>query len=133
MIDIQLRFDIKDFDPLIEISFNGKVLYDGPARHEYNFNCETIHGLKSANNKLQIRRYGKDYKLHQDEKRDQAVIIKEISLNGTTFPDMASYGEFVTDTNETLHTNYLGHNGLYTFRFGSPVESWMVNKMYLHM
>jgi len=130
MISIDLQFKILSFNPMIEIVYNGETLYKGVAKESYSFYKNVRFGLKENRNILEIKRYGKDYKLHQAGDRDQAVIIKYIKLNGMTFPHIAMHGNFVTDRGEQLKTDYLGHNGVYTFNFGYPVETWIVNYMY---
>ena len=130
MINIDIKFEILSFNPMIEIVYNGELLYKGVAKDSYSFHKNTRFGLKENRNILEIKRYGKDYKLHQSGEQDQAVIIREIKLNGMTFPHIAMHGNFVTDRGEHLKTDYLGHNGVYKFIFGYPVETWIVNCMY---
>jgi len=133
MINIHLEFEVLAFDPAVEISFNGESLYKGIAKKSFNFNKHVKFGLKEKRNTLEIKRYGKNYNEHQSGDKDQAVIIKDIKLNDMSFPHITMHGEFVTDKNETLKTNYLGHNGVYTFTFGHPVETWITNHMYVGM
>ena len=133
MINIQLEFEVLAFDPAVEISFNGESLYKGIAKKSFNFNKNVKFGLKEKRNTLEIKRYGKTYNEHQSGDKDQAVIIKDIKLNDMSFPHITMHGEFVTDKNQTLKTNYLGHNGVYTFTFGHPVETWITNHMYVGM
>ena len=133
MINIDIKFEILSFNPMIEIVYNRELLYKGVAKDSYSFHKNTRFGLKENRNILEIKRYGKDYKLHQSGDKDQAVIIKDIKLNDMSFPHITTHGQFVTDKNETLKTNYLGHNGVYTFTFGHPVETWITNHMYVGM
>ena len=117
---------------MIEIVYNGETLYKGVAKESHSFYKNVRFGLKENRNILEIKRYGKDYKLHQTGDSDQAVIIKEIKLNGMTFPHITMHGNFVNEYGEQQKTDYLGHNGVYTFNFGYPVETWIVNYMYKH-
>ena len=133
MINIKLEFEVLAFDPAVEISFNGERLYKGVAKESFHFYKNAKFGLKEKRNTLEIKRYGKNYNEHQSGDKDQAVIIKDIKLNDMSFPHITMHGEFVTDKNQTLKTNYLGHNGVYTFTFGHPVETWITNHMYVGM
>lgn len=130
MIHIELEFEVLDYEPLIQIEFNGKTLYKGVAEKYYSFQAPAIRGLKVFDNEIKISRYGKDYRRHQLGVKDQAVVIKDIKLNGMLFPYITTHGVFTTDRGEKLKTDYLGHNGVYTFNFGYPVETWIANHMY---
>lgn len=132
-IDIDIKFVVKDFNPKIKVMINDTQLYKGVAQEHLRFSTTARWGLKQFNNKLIIERYGKDYKLHQTYSQDQAVIIKEIRLNGVSFPFITTHGVFTTDRGERLKTDYLGHNGSYVFIFGYPVETWVANHMYNNM
>lgn len=130
MLTLDIGFEVLDFEPMIEIVFNDEMLFKGIAKSSYHFVLPARFGLKQNRNTLEIKRYGKDPKLHQNGKRDQAVLIKEIKLNGMTFPHIAMYGKFHTEDNQVLRTDYLGHNGIYTLNFGYPVETWITNYLY---
>lgn len=133
MININLEFDVLAYSPLVEILFNGDSLYKGVAKKSFHFFKNVKFGLKEKRNVLEIKRHGKDYQKHRSGGKDQAVIIKDIKLNGMSFPCITTYGSFVTDSKQTIKTNYLGHNGVYTFTFGYPVETWITNHMYAGM
>ena len=130
MIHIELEFEVLDYDPLIQIEFNGKTLYKGVAEKHYSFHEQAVRGLKVCHNEIKISRYGKDYRQHHLGGKDQAVVIRKINLNGMSFPYITTHGIFTTDRGEKIKTDYLGHNGVYSFSFGSPVETWIVNHMY---
>ena len=124
---IDLELEILDFEPKIEIKFNGETLFKGVAQTFFSFSKQSKIGLLKSSNCIEIIRYGKNYKLDQSDTKDQAVIIKNIKLNNMTFPHITMCGDFITDKNETIKTNYLGHNGVYKFSFGCPVETWIAN------
>ena len=124
---IDLELEVLDFEPKIEIRFNSETLFKGVAQTFFSFSKQSKIGLLKSSNCIEIIRYGKNYKLDQSDTEDQAVVIKNIKLNNMTFPHIAMHGNFITDKNETIKTNYLGHNGVYKFSFGCPVETWIVN------
>ena len=124
---IDLELEVLDFKPKIEIKFNNETLFKGVAQTFFSFSKQSKIGLLKSSNCIEIIRYGKNYKLDQSDTKDQAVVIKNIKLNNMTFPHIAMHGDFITDKNEKIKTNYLGHNGVYKFSFGCPVETWIAN------
>ena len=129
-IRVDIKLEVKDFDPKVKMSLNDVEFYNGVAKEHITHTGMAQWGLKKFENRLIVERYGKDYRRDQTADKDQAVIIKDIKINGLRFPFITTHGIFETETGERFKTNYLGHNGKYVFVFGYPVETWIANHMY---
>lgn len=117
--------------PLVKITLNDNIIFDGEIIKEKEIEIvENFH----IDNTLSITHYGKsfgqagiwDLTLDPEGKivKDRAVEFRDISINEVSLKKYISHTPFVSD--QVYHTDYFGHNGVWSLKFESPIYNWII-------
>jgi len=132
-ISIKLKSISCNGYPKVKIIFNNKILYDitlETENHIIDFYIKKTVNFCT----LQIERYGKNYYNMVIENgciiKDQILKIEEITVDGIKIPDFILGEESNFKFEDQIHkgSTYFGPNGLWTFKFKSPIITWILDK-----
>lgn len=112
--------------PLCEISLNNQVYFNGQVKDDIEV---SIQSKFEEVNFLELKHYGKRFGDNgiwdTTETADRAIKVVSVVINDIDITDIFYKIPFET-ADETQHTHYLGHNGVWKCEIPNNVYTWII-------
>lgn len=105
--------------PCVNLTINGALLFSGEIKEEksFAFSCALIDHVD-----VQIELADKKY----SQEKETAVIVEKLEVDGVSIvPKFNHLIEYINDHGKTVHSNYMGYNGVWRFQTGMPFYRWL--------
>jgi hypothetical protein len=131
---IKIYFKVLEFNgyPSVKISLDDQLLVDhtfSNSEWEFQFDQEQT----QRHHCLQIERYGKT-DLNYSPEQDQIVEIKSITVDNIPIPQyiLDKQSQFLFNDQVHVGSLYFGPNGIWTWNFGAPIITHLLDQKIQH-